>query len=40
MRLIVNDIAATEGGALTVIKDFYSFIRDNDEAKKSNGCLS
>lgn len=34
MRLIVNDIAATEGGALSILKDFYRFVRDNEETKK------
>lgn len=34
MKLIVNDIAASEGGALSVIKDFYQFINDNEIGKQ------
>lgn len=30
MRIIVNDIAASKGGALTVLKDFYNCVREND----------
>lgn len=30
MRIVVNDIAASKGGALTVLKDFYSCVREND----------
>ena len=31
MRIVVNDIAASKGGALTVLKDFYSCVRENDK---------
>lgn len=30
MKIVVNDIAADSGGVLTVLRDFYQFIRDND----------
>lgn len=30
MRIVVNDIAASTGGALTVLKEFYDCIRVND----------
>lgn len=30
MKIVVNDIAADSGGVLTVLKDFYQYIRDND----------
>ena len=30
MRIVVNDIAASKGGAMTVLKDFYQCVRDND----------
>lgn len=30
MRIVVNDIAASKGGALSVLKDFYNFIKEND----------
>lgn len=30
MRIVVNDIAASSLGVLTVLKDFYQYIRDND----------
>lgn len=30
MKILVNDIAADSGGVLTVLKDFYQYIRDND----------
>lgn len=30
MRIIVNDIAANSGGVLTVLKDFYQFVKEND----------
>lgn len=30
MRIVVNDIAASSGGVLSVLKDFYQYIRDND----------
>ena len=31
MRIVVNDIAASKGGAMTVLKDFYSCIKENDK---------
>jgi len=30
MRIVVNDIAATTGGALTVLKAFYNCVREHD----------
>lgn len=30
MRIVVNDIAADSGGAMTVLRDFYSFVCEND----------
>lgn len=30
MRIVVNDIAASSGGALTVLKAFYNCVREND----------
>ena len=30
MRIVVNDIAASSGGAMTVLQDFYRAVRDND----------
>ncbi len=30
MRIVVNDIAAEKGGALTVLKDFYNAVRAHD----------
>lgn len=30
MRILINDIAASTGGAMTVLKDFYAYIRDNE----------
>lgn len=30
MRIVVNDIAASTGGALTVLKEFYNCVREND----------
>lgn len=30
MRIIINDIAAEKGGALTVLESFYNYIRNND----------
>lgn len=30
MRIVVNDIAASKGGAMTVLKDFYKCVREND----------
>lgn len=31
MRIVVNNIAANKGGAMTVLKDFYSCVLDNDK---------
>lgn len=31
MRIVVNDIAASKGGAMTVLKDFYSCVCENDK---------
>lgn len=31
MRIVVNDIAASKGGAMTVLKDFYSAVCENDK---------
>lgn len=31
MRIVVNDIAASSGGALTVLKSFYNYIIENDD---------
>ena len=31
MRIVVNDIAAEFGGALTVLKSFYKYILDHDK---------
>lgn len=30
MRIVVNDIAASKGGALTVLRDFYNCVKEND----------
>ena len=30
MRIVVNDIAASTGGAMTVLRDFYAYICEND----------
>ena len=30
MRIVVNDIAASSGGVLTVLKDFYQYVKEND----------
>lgn len=30
MRIVVNDIAASTGGAMTVLRDFYNCVCDND----------
>lgn len=30
MKIVVNDIAANSGGVLSVLKDFYQYVRDND----------
>ena len=34
MRIVVNDIAASKTGALSVLKDFYEYIR-----REENGCI-
>lgn len=31
MRIVVNDIAACEGGAMTVLRDFYNYVCENDK---------
>ncbi len=31
MRIVVNDIAASSGGVLTVLKDFYQFVKETDK---------
>ncbi|MCR5734319.1 MAG: hypothetical protein K6G22_06940 [Lachnospiraceae bacterium] len=31
MRIVVNDIAASKGGAMSVLKDFYGYLRDNEK---------
>ena len=31
MRIVVNNIAASKGGAMTVLKDFYSCVCENDK---------
>lgn len=31
MRILVNDIAASEGGALSILKDFYHYVKKNDQ---------
>lgn len=31
MRIVVNDIAASSGGALSVLQEFYTVIRENDK---------
>ena len=31
MRIVVNDIAASKTGALSILKDFHEYIRDNDK---------
>ncbi|MBP1889169.1 glycosyltransferase involved in cell wall biosynthesis [Clostridium moniliforme] len=30
MRILVNDIAASTGGALTILKEFYEYVKEND----------
>lgn len=30
MRILVNDIAASEGGAMTVLQEFYRYIKENE----------
>ncbi len=34
MRIVVNDIAASKTGALSILKDFYSYIQENDTEKE------
>ena len=34
MRIVVNDIAASSGGALTVLTDFYNCVREHDTANE------
>lgn len=34
MRIVVNDIAASEGGALTILKSFHRYVRDFDEGNE------
>lgn len=34
MRVVVNDIAASEGGALTVLRDFYEEIRSSNDTNE------
>lgn len=36
MTILVNDIAASHGGALSVLKDFYEFIKSDESAKRIN----
>lgn len=31
MRIIINDIAASTGGAMSILKQFYQFIKENDK---------
>ena len=31
MRIVVNDIAASTGGAMTVLRDFYNCVCDSDK---------
>ena len=31
MRIVVNNIAASKGGAMTVLKDFYNCVCENDK---------
>lgn len=33
MRIIVNNIAASSGGALSILRSFYNYIRYNEEWK-------
>ena len=30
MKIVVNDIAASTGGAMTVLRDFYNCVCNND----------
>jgi len=34
MRIVVNDIAASSGGALTVLKSFHRYVRDHDQGNE------
>lgn len=34
MRIVVNDIAASEGGALTILKSFYDFVSQLDDGNE------
>lgn len=34
MRIVVNDIAASNGGALSILKDFYQYLVKNDKGNK------
>ena len=34
MKIIVNDLAASAGGAMTVLKSFYRYVRENDKANE------
>ena len=34
MRILVNDIAASSGGALSILKNFYEYIKNNEESRK------
>ena len=34
MKIVVNDIAASKGGAMTVLKDFYSCVCENDKSNE------
>lgn len=31
MRIVVNDIAASKGGAMSILKDFYKYIKEHDK---------
>ncbi|MBQ0083935.1 MAG: glycosyltransferase [Clostridiales bacterium] len=34
MRIVVNDIAASSGGAMAILKQFYQYVRDNDKSNE------
>ena len=34
MRIVVNDIAASSGGAMSILKDFYNYIIENDKVNE------
>ena len=34
MRIVVNDTAASYGGALTILKQFYNYIKNNDQTNE------